>query len=984
MNTPGMSLFQGAEPLNVSSTLERQEEEEALEDQKRRDEELGNLLENAFDDLDDDESTIDSTTNFQSDLLPEQPHHHHHHQQQQQQQHHPAQGYVQPTAEEDHHHRHASEMHKLKMMLESKSHECEHIGQQATDALKKLDEEQKRVRILQAELDRALREKQNTHELLVDTKAKCSNQESSMEKLREEKKRLEEDNTRLEGQLELTRAIVSDLKSKYDMVERDSHKRDDRIADSRIRQLEEHHRAQCDLLQEQLSQGTDQLNKKQNELEKMTARYNALQSNLEATLREKAATINELNAALDVAQSRCQQLDGKPNYEPEYSRQQHYIRELEAKIDAMEQTIALLNGHLSGATAELDLMDTLLQQNQTDEPSAGPRAASTRLVGSTPLNPVDRIGHIKQELYRALANLKHMREEVRKLEKQLEERNQELRLLRGQENQSLVQLATLKEDKVRLESRVKNLQQELEELDRRSKNDCKLQEEVNVLMAERDAVTEHRQKMDNQLKKVQIDLDRVNQDHEKLKQNYEQLLQDNRQLRSRDTADNMRLDLERHKILLKDAQSEVERLKKLYADIANDKETLSYELRKLRELDTVKELHEQRQQLANLQRTVQIAELKSEELASILEAEKHSHQRELQAMRDKCEHDKCEEVAAAAAKENSANCSKCVEKWSEITKAEIQMLKLQNINARQAKDLRQLAEELEQSKAFQAELEEKIERSSQQESLLSELKDKAKQMEEYIRQQEEATAKKTPSPRAPSIELSPERIKRIEQRVRDEMAKLFAVELKNFNARLHQSEEKNRCLQREHQLVCGELQQRQNEVDLLKQTILAEREKIEEILEAKEEKQKVMLQKCRSEIQAKNQRIAELMRALDEQHASIDSERKSMKAVMAQWDAQKQSVEQHWREQLQMLRETHEEALRTTQQRYQSAKRTAHNYKLYAEDKEAHMKREYDRIKHEYELSLAKIELQMNQRLERKSRDKENQPSNSNSNSNNR
>ncbi|XP_022209592.2 myosin-10 [Drosophila obscura] len=954
---------------------------EDLEDQKRRDEELGNLLENAFDDLDDDESTIDSTTNFQSGLMPKQPHHHH------------QQGYTQPTAEEDHHHhRLANEIQKLKIMLESQSHERDHFGQQATDALKKLDEEQKRGRILQAELDRALREKQNTHELLVDTKAKCSNQESTMEKLREDKKRLEEDNTRLEGQLEMTRAMVSDLKSKYDMVERDAHKRDDRIADSRIRQLEEHHRAQCDLLQEQLSQGTDQLNKKHNELEKMTARYNALQSNLEATLREKAATINELNAALDVAQSRCQQMDGKPNYEPECTRQQNYIRELEAKIAAMEQTIALLNGHLSGTTAELDLMDTLLQQNQTDESSTArlsPRAASTRLVGSTPLNPVDRIGHIKQELYRALANLKNMREEVRKLEKLLEERNHELRLLRGQENQSLVQLATLKEDKMRLESRVKNMQQELEELDRRSKNDSKLQEEVNALMAERDAVTEHRQKIDIQLKKVQVDLERVNQDHESLKQNYEQLLQDNRQLRSRDTTDNLRLELERHKILLKDAQSEVERLKKLYANIANDKETLSYELRKLRDLDSVKELQEQRQQLANLQRAVQIAELKSGELASILETEKLSHQRELQALRDKCEHDKCEEVAVAA-KESSANCSKCVEKWSEITKAEIQMLKLQNINARQAKELKQLAEELEQSKAFQTELEEKVEQSIQQESLLKELKDKAKQMEEYIRQQEEATAtaenqKKTASPPGgPSIELGQEGIKRIEQRVRDEMAKLFAVELKNFTARLQQSEEKNRSLQRKHQLVCGELQQRQNEVELLKQTILAEREKIGEMLEAKEEKQKAMLQKCRSEIQAKNQRIAELMRALDEQHASIDSERKSMKAVMNQWDAQKQSVEQveqHWREQLQMLRETQEEAMRTAQQRYQSAKRTAHNYKLYAEDKEAHMKREYDRIKHEYEVSLAKIELQMNQRLERKGReshrDKENQPSNS-------
>ncbi|XP_002014120.2 CAP-Gly domain-containing linker protein 1 [Drosophila persimilis] len=974
MNTPGMSLFQGAEPLNVSSTLERQEEEEALEDQKRRDEELGNLLENAFDDLDDDESTIDSTTNYQSDLLPEQPHHHH-----------PVQG-VQP--QEDHH-RHASEIHKLKMMLESKSHERDHISQQAKDALNKLDEEQKRVRILQAELDRALREKQNTHELLVDTKAKCSNQESSMVKLRDEKKRLEEDNTQLEGELELTRAMVSDLKSKYDMVERDVHKRDDRIADSRIRMLEEHNRAQCELLQEQLSQSSDQLNKKQNELEKMTARYNALQSKLDATLREKAATINELNGALDVAQSRCQQLGSKPNYEQECTRQQQYIRELEAKIAAMEQTIALLNGHLSGTTAELDLMDTLLMQNQTD--GSSPRAASTRLVGGTPLNPADRIGHIKQELYRALSNLKNMREEVRKLEKLLEERNHELRLLRGQENQSLVQLATLKEDKMRLESRIKNMQQELEELEHRSKIDLKLQDEVKALMAERDAVNEQRQKIDNQLKKVQMDLERVNQEQDNLKQNYEQLLQDNRQLRSRDTTDNLRLELERHKILLKDAQSEVERLKKLYADIANDKDTLSYELRKLRDLDTVKELQEQRQLLANLQRTVQIAELKSEELASILETEKVSHQRELQTLREKCEQDKCEEVAAVA-KESSANCSRCVEKCSEIAKAEIQMLKLQNINSRQAKDLKQLSEDLEQSKAFQIELEDKIKQSIEQESLLNELKEKAKKMEEYILQQEEANAKadhqkKTQSsPGGPSIELNQERIKRIEQRVRDEMAKLFAVELKNFTPRLQQMEEKNLALQRKYQLVCGELQQRQNEVELLKQTILAEREKIGEMLEAKEEKQQAILQKCRSELQAKNQRIAELIRTLDEQHASIDSERKSMKAVMAQWDAQKQSVEQveqHWREQLQMLRDTHEEAMRSAHQRYQSAKRTAHNYKLYAEDKEAHMKREYDRIKHEYELSLAKIELQMNQRLERKGReshrDKENQPSNSNS-----
>lgn len=36
MNTPGVSLFKGAESLKMNSSLDRQEEEEDLEDQRRR------------------------------------------------------------------------------------------------------------------------------------------------------------------------------------------------------------------------------------------------------------------------------------------------------------------------------------------------------------------------------------------------------------------------------------------------------------------------------------------------------------------------------------------------------------------------------------------------------------------------------------------------------------------------------------------------------------------------------------------------------------------------------------------------------------------------------------------------------------------------------------------------------------------------------------------------------------------------------------
>ncbi|XP_068152097.1 myosin-10 [Drosophila tropicalis] len=996
MNTPGVSLFQGGETLKINSTLDRLEEEEALQDQKRREEELGNLLENAFDDLDDDDSTVDSTTNFHSDLLPEQPlptlpSHHVEHQ-------------IKNYDSAQHNIRPASEMeiHKLKMMLESKTHELNNVNKVASEAHKKIDEYQKRLTIAQAELDRALREKQNTHELLVEAKERCSNQDNNLEKLRGDKKSLELENTRLVGQLETAQSMLGDVQRKYDMVERDLHKREERHADIRIKQMEEQQRAKLELLQQQLCSVTDQLDKTKQDLEQMQTRYQALQANHETMVLEKAARINELNGALDVAQRRCNQLSSKPNFEAESIRQKQCIAELHSQVATMEKTIATLNERVNGTTAELDLMDTLLQQHHTEDITTGrlSQGQDSRLVGSTPLNPIDRIGHIKQELYRALGNLKNKREEVRRLEKQVEERNQELRQQREQENHSLVQLATLKEEKARLENRLKLMHEELSEAHNKSLNKSRLQSELETLTNERDALKQQARQIDEQLKNVEVDLEELKQEHDSLKRNYEQLNQENRQLRTR-TSDNTRMELERHKILLKNAQGEVERLKKLYAEISNDKESLNYQLRKLQESDNLKELQDLRQQLASLQRGMQLAEVKSEELSKILDTERLCHERELQTLREKLDREKREE-AKAAAKESSDKCSRCIEHLAEITKVEIQMLKLQNVNTMQAKELKDLSLELEQSKALQNELEEKIELSIKQERMINELKIKARQFEEYINQQAaEISEKKQSSPKtqtsvsSPGLEFEPispdltqERIKRIEQRVRDEMAKLFANELKRFTTRLHQTEEKSLCLQREYNLLCGELQQRQTEVELLKQTILAERENIEELLEAKESKQKAMLQKCRTELQAKNQRIAELLRELDEQHASIGSERQSMKTVMAQWEAQKQSVdqvEQHWREQLKLLQSTHEEAMRAAQQRYQSAKRTAHNYKLYAEDKEAHMKREYERIKHEYELSLAKIELTMSQRLERKireppQRDKENQPSNNNKN----
>ncbi|XP_060646940.1 protein lava lamp [Drosophila nasuta] len=938
MNTPGVSLFQGAETLKVNSTLERQEEEEALQDQKRREAELGNLLENAFDDLDDDdnESTIDSTTNFPSSLLPPLP--------------------ALPTAQPQHQQQldyanGSNEMHKLKMLLESKTRELSNINKLATEAQKKTNDYLKRVTITEAELERARREKQHAHELLVDSKEKCSHLEDDVAKLRSDKKKLEAENTQLVGKLETAQTLLDDVQRKYAMVERDLHRHDDHTAELRLKQLEEQHRAQSELSQHQLSQLADQLDKKQQELDQMHMRYNALQSSHETMLLDKADKINELNTALDVAQRRCNQLTATPTFEAEYTRQQQCIADLHRQMGNMEQTIAELTDRLHGTSAEMDLMDTLMQQHQSDVSESPSQAKlqlpANQLIVSTPLNPVERLSKFKQDLYRTFGMMKSKREEVRKLEKQLDERNIELRSQRNIENKMLVELATMKDDNMRLESKVKVLHDQLEQRQQNaSLSDRKFHSDLEEL-------TKQRQEIEQRLEKANMELDELRREHEKLQRQHNELKDENSQLRMRSTADNLVLELERHKILLKDSRGEVDRLKKLYTDIANDKESLSYQLRKLSELDSSKELQEQRQQLAQLQCNLQLAELKSQELAKLLEAEKQRHERDLETVRLKYEKQKLD-LEKVSKEGTMGNCSKCSEQLAEITKMEIQMLKLQNLSSLQAKQLTELSSEFDQLKSVKLELEEKLRLQQHYDSPVP---------------QAGAAGDARAEEGSASPEFSQTRVKQIEQRVRDEMAKLFAAELKRSSTRLQQAEERSLCLHREYQLVCRDLMQRQTEVDLLKETILAERDQMKELLCDKDEKQKQMLQKCHDELQAKNQRIADLVREMDEQHASIESERCSMRALMTEWNKQKDTMgqlEEHWQQKMQTLHESNEEALRIAEKRYQSAKRTAQNYKLYADDKDAYMKRELDRIKQEYHDSLATIKAKMHQHLQSK------------------
>lgn len=1003
MNTPGLSIFQGGGSIHLDNSLNRAEEEEDLEDKKRREEELNKDLQTAFDDLiDEDDNTIDSS-NFQSDLMGQNsekliiPSVHrfmgmHEQNNQQLQNHIPKNNYLQEES-----------IQKLKMLLDSKTHELENISRIAHEERKLREDTEKRLAISEAELERALRLKKSHHELLVESKEKCSNLENTIQNLKSEIKSLESENNELIGKLETSQNMLADVQHKYNMVEKNINANNDRNVELKLKRADERHRAEIAMLQAHLDSITNKLDKKTLDFENMNSRYKSLQQSHETMLIEKSSKINELAKALTEAQKQCEELMCKHNYSQENIRLERLVADLKMQIQNMEGTIEKLRMRLEQATADLDAMDSVFQQNN-DESLRRISQSQGRVVGSTPISGVERANNLKDELCRAMSNLKAKREEIRMMQQTIDRKDDEIKTLKDEENKALVKISTSQEENTRFKNKLKLIEGELEELrtktlveDERHSKQADLLEELMSLREEKQFLQKklednkqlklykeeaERAKtnmsaelriLDSKVKDLQVDLEELKQERDSLKENYKQY-------------ENLQVDIERLKFRLEDSQKECDRFKNLYVEISNEKEAIAIELNNFRKTEFCKELQEQKAECASLNKALQLAEIKCSELTKILETQRISYEKDISQLREKLEREK----ADSSSKNNSNTCAKCIEYVAECTKLEIQLLKLSNQCSIYQKEIADLNSELNEAKSHIADLSEKMVLIDEREQLIVELKTKAQQFEEYIKTQSSSGAsslKQTVSEdksviTSPNLDSNCNR-RQIESKVRDEMAKIFATEIRNneqrYKMKIIQLEEELQALQKTVQKINQELIQRHNEVQVLKHAILSEREKTEEIIASKDkdyndliEKQNIILHKSRDEIKAKTQRINELLRELDERNSQIEGERQSMKAVMTQWEEQRRksdNVKYEWENKIEEMKKLHEAAIASWQSKYNSAKKTAVNYKRYAEDKENHMIQEYNRIKSEYDASLAKIEIRMKEAFEKKNKE---------------
>lgn len=395
----------------------------------------------------------------------------------------------------------------LKNMMDSRDREIEYVTAQLASERKQhkslIVSYEKRLAIAEAEKERAQMTKGQTHELLVESKSKNNELDEINGKLQLKIRNLESENSNLVGELESTKLMLSDVQIKYNMVEKNVISKADRNTDNILKQAHERHSAQIAMMQQQF----DSLKAKHEEIEhehkNLEIRYKELHRSRESILIEKSEIINQLNKNLEDAQRQCQDLLSRPNFSQDNRQLQNLVRSMESQKEEMSRTVSKLQKRLQEQTAEMELMDSIVQEcggnnvSYLESSKFIQRDPLKSVNSSIPLAPEARLTRVKDELCKSLNNIKNKREEIKILEQQLREKDDEIKQLKIDENKALVQMNNFRDETIRLESKVKILDKDLikarEEILQKSANHCcvtdeKYEKELKKLRDEKEAL----------------------------------------------------------------------------------------------------------------------------------------------------------------------------------------------------------------------------------------------------------------------------------------------------------------------------------------------------------------------------------------------------------------------------------------------------------------------------------------------------------------
>lgn len=310
----------------------------------------------------------------------------------------------------------------------------------------------------------------------------------------------------------------------------------------------------------------------------------------------------------------------------------------------LESTTTELEQLTETAINDVDAINDSPANGITETPLIRKAVSYPKLaISSTPLLVEDRLTRLKQEFNRCVADQRAKRMEILALKEELSAKNQQINQLKADENHALIELTMSKENAERLAIRLKNMERELEECKRSNPEN---QDITPNTSDENIELTNRLHKLEQDNENFRTNCNHLNEtiraledERDNIEQKYREACKDIAELQQKlsQQESNPCLECEKEKFLTKDSQQECTRLKELYIKISEEKEDALRKLRHLEAADLKKELLEQRNAVASLERSLQLAEMKCTEMTKILEREKVDHETQIQKLRTKYE-----------------------------------------------------------------------------------------------------------------------------------------------------------------------------------------------------------------------------------------------------------------------------------------------------------------------------------------------------------
>ncbi|XP_063375069.1 GRIP and coiled-coil domain-containing protein 2 isoform X1 [Cydia amplana] len=1003
MEGPGMSLFQGAASIHINnSAQDRLEEQEEIEDQKRRNEELKHKLANAFDDLQDDDeaSSVNSSGNFTLDAQTNGGNGHPNHprtglppsyvdslnhlkelqhtrdspniHETPKNRHTPVQHHEDPVklqfspygAGDGQNHYYQQEYmghlnginnidakqeymnnEKLKVMYEMREKECQQLAAQMEKLDTEIDSLRARLAAAVNDRDKSELSLQEAHHLLASSKHKMIELEQQVVSLTEKLVLGEQEKEQMKMELRAANVSLQEVQQRLHTFQV-AHTHD---TDALFREQQDRHREEVDRLHADLTKAKSRLEEKASEIKILEKRCLEKDQEKEELLIDKGATINRLASELEAAQSRL--VNGESarlkekvaQLSSERNAAREQVKELGSKLEVTAHELVLCRNKLAASHKEYESWRTALHQILVDS------LPENTYLGEPPspgkLSTLrDALSRYKQQIHKVAA----LQEEIAKRDKKLEQ-------YRKQESDMRAKIEEQKGIELQLGSRVAVLQSQLESL---GTGDDRLSER---LQAELDHV--RAQLRDMELKYTELELE-----YDKAKESRG----GRASLAAAAHADLLR-ELERCSAQLRAALSDNTELKTLYLQACSTRDSASRELKdvqsriqqerdlyKSQEKEYVERIEKERQQLEKL--TAELTGSRDEleranRRISELQKEFTDKQKEFTDKLNKYLEDE-----KSAMRKEMEPCAQCEKNLMQIRQLNEQLSKCSVKLATQESNEALMQELKGKAEFFQQYILERFNKLRDQRSVATNTDPSDHPIEHMVQTCDDAIATKT------ALMMK-------EKAIRDQIAEKFTLEMKtaemNCARRLKEMENEQIATVTKLKEL---LERKMQEVETLKQFILTERDKVSQILESKENEISVLI-KEHNAIQAECEKTRDILNEwkikaekyekkiqrldllkqekeeLEHSHSSCEKELRNVKSKINSLQRKVATSEQSY----ESLQAEH----RTLLEKYKNAKKAIMTHKEYISKKDAHINNEFNRIQDEYRKIFLKMQSQI-------------------------